>query len=724
MIFALALIPLFLFSGFYIGFKKPKYAALSLKIGAGILAIIYFFRLFSLDYFEELSNAQTVIPHSFLRILYVLLRAYTSGTILVTLVTPFFNNRTFSLILSRFVPIVAIINFILIKLNGQAFLGPSFSWANLRMFQFGLEQGLLLSIGCLAFLTYRFEKEDLTAKRIAKAFGIFSLTTLLVMPLFTFRGIFGPLGQTPKDFNLLHRMVLYFCFLAPAVLYIVFRSKPYEDRYLLTVLIAVAGIFTYFNNYEFASFTILTKWPLHLCNTAILLMFIAFVFRSKTFFYFNYFINVIGALIALVIPSISSDFFSVTSMHYWINHFYAFMLPLLGVALHIFPRPNFKLITTSIGVFSIYFVVVAFINSWFYNYDKGVNYFFLNDDFLAKKFGILKTLRFNGIYDIPMGNLTFRVYPWYWLGIYIGFIFLTFATWFVYDALYKVSDHHYDWHVRKVRQKLIGAGAISLSIEEIYAMQEVNSSIKISHFSKIYGKNKTKAVDDFSLEVHQGEIFGFLGHNGAGKSTVIKSLVGIQSITEGTIEVCGFDIQKNPLQAKLMIGYVPDNHAVYERLTGREYVSYIADLFLVSTEDRKTRLEKYAKMFGLEEALDKQIKTYSHGMKQKISVIASLIHNPKVWVLDEPLTGLDPTSAYQIKECMKEHAKAGNIVFFSSHVIEVVENICDRIAVIKKGHLVTIESIRDLKARGISLESIYLKYVGDINLLEGEPNVS
>jgi ABC-2 type transport system ATP-binding protein len=400
------------------------------------------------------------------------------------------------------------------------------------------------------------------------------------------------------------------------------------------------------------------------------------------------------------------------------------MLPLLGVALHIFPRPNFKLITTSIGVFSIYFVVVAFINSWFYNYDKGVNYFFLNDDFLAKKFGILKTLRFNGIYDIPMGNLTFRVYPWYWLGIYIGFIFLTFATWFVYDALYKVSDHHYDWHVRKVRQKLIGAGAISLSIEEIYAMQEVNSSIKISHFSKIYGKNKTKAVDDFSLEVHQGEIFGFLGHNGAGKSTVIKSLVGIQSITEGTIEVCGFDIQKNPLQAKLMIGYVPDNHAVYERLTGREYVSYIADLFLVYTENRKNRHEKYDKMFGFEEALDKQIKTYSHGMKQKISVIASLIHNPKVWVLDEPLTGLDPTSAYQIKECMKEHAKAGNIVFFSSHVIEVVENICDRIAVIKKGHLVTIESIRDLKARGISLESIYLKYVGDINLLEGEPNVS
>lgn len=724
MIFALMIIPLFLLASIYIGLKKKNYASLSLKIGAVILAIIYFFRLFSLDYFEELSNSQNLIPFSFFRILFVLLRAYTSGAILVTLVTPFFNNKHFSLILSRFVPIVAIVNFILIKLNGQAFLGPSFSWSTLRMFQFGLEQGLLLSMGCLAFLTKKFEQEDLTVKRIAQAFGIFSFATLLVMPLYTFRCIFGPLGQTPKDFNPLHRIILYLCFLVPAVLYILFRSKTYESRYLLTVLLAVAGIFTYFNNYDFNSFTVLTKWPLHLCNTAMILMFIAFIFRSKTFFYFNYFINVVGALIALVIPSISSDFFSITSMHYWINHFYAFMLPLLGVALHIFPRPNFKLITASIGVFSIYFIVVAFINSWFYNYDTGVNYFFLNDDFLAKKFGFLKTLRFNGIFDIPVGNLTFRVYPWYWLGIYFGFIFLTFATWFVYDALYKVSDHHYDWHVRKVRHKLLGGGTTSLSIEEINAMQGVNSSIKISNFSKIYGKNKTKAVDDFSLEVHQGEIFGFLGHNGAGKSTVIKSLVGIQSITEGTIEVCGFDIQKNPLQAKLMIGYVPDNHAVYERLTGREYVSYIADLFLVSTEDRRNRLDKYVKMFGLEDAIDKQIKTYSHGMKQKISVIASLIHNPKVWVLDEPLTGLDPTSAFQIKECMKDHAKAGNIVFFSSHIIEVVEVICDRIAVINKGKLVTIENLHNLKEKGISLESIYLKYVGDINLLEGELNVS
>ena len=190
--------------------------------------------------------------------------------------------------------------------------------------------------------------------------------------------------------------------------------------------------------------------------------------------------------------------------------------------------------------------------------------------------------------------------------------------------------------------------------------------ISIKHFSKIYSGSSVKSVDDLSLEIRGGEVYGFLGHNGAGKSTTIKSLVGIQTITSGTIEVCGYDISKQPLKAKLNIGYVSDNHAVYEQLTGREYINYVADLYLVSKEDREKRIDKYVRMFNLVDAIDKEIKGYSHGMKQKIVVIASLIHNPKVWVLDEPLTGLDPASSYQIKECMREHADNGNIVSFQA----------------------------------------------------------
>ena len=162
---------------------------------------------------------------------------------------------------------------------------------------------------------------------------------------------------------------------------------------------------------------------------------------------------------------------------------------------------------------------------------------------------------------------------------------------------------------------------------------------------------------------------------------------------------------------KLQMGYVSDNHAVYENLTGREYINYVADLYMVSKEDRDERLEKYTKMFQLEEAIDNQIKSYSHGMKQKLVVIAALIHNPKVWVLDEPLTGLDPSSAYQIKECMREHASRGNIVFFSSHVIEVVEKICDRIAIIQKGVLQGVFDVKKLTDAGVDLEDLYLSFV-------------
>lgn len=235
--------------------------------------------------------------------------------------------------------------------------------------------------------------------------------------------------------------------------------------------------------------------------------------------------------------------------------------------------------------------------------------------------------------------------------------------------------------------------------------------VEIKHFTKIYSGSDKPSVDDLNLTIKDGEVYGFLGHNGAGKSTTIKSLVGIQSITSGQMIVDGFDVQKQPVEAKLRIGYVSDNHAVYERLTGREYINYIADLYMVKKEDRDERISKYTKMFKLEDAIDREIKSYSHGMKQKIVVIASLIHDPKVWVLDEPLTGLDPTSAYQIKECMKEHASRGNIVFFSSHVIEVVEKICTSICIIGHGKLQCQYSLKELKEKGISLEDLYLKYV-------------
>jgi ABC-2 type transport system ATP-binding protein len=167
-------------------------------------------------------------------------------------------------------------------------------------------------------------------------------------------------------------------------------------------------------------------------------------------------------------------------------------------------------------------------------------------------------------------------------------------------------------------------------------------------------------------------------------------------------------VENQPVGAKLQTGFVPDHSALYENLTGREYVNYIADLYNVSKEDRTARIEEYVERFRLQGSFDNPIKTYSHGMKQKITIMSALVHNPKLWILDEPLTGLDPESIFQVKEAMKKHAQEGNIVFFSSHIIDVVERICDRIAIIKKGHILCQHSVKELEEAGLQLENFYM----------------
>ncbi len=238
--------------------------------------------------------------------------------------------------------------------------------------------------------------------------------------------------------------------------------------------------------------------------------------------------------------------------------------------------------------------------------------------------------------------------------------------------------------------------------------------LEIKNLTKSYAGSDVNAVEDLSISLRAGEIYGFLGSNGAGKSTTIKALVGIHPFQQGDILIDGISIKSEPLKAKMQIGYVSDNHAVFERLTGREYVTHIANLYGVPSEDVAARCADLLEIFNLKEAFDHPIKSYSHGMKQKISVIGALIHNPKLWVLDEPLTGLDPQSAYQLKKVMKRHAKAGNTVFFSSHILDVVENLCNRCCIIKKGKLQGIYDLAELRAEGRSLEKIFMSVIGEI----------
>lgn len=237
--------------------------------------------------------------------------------------------------------------------------------------------------------------------------------------------------------------------------------------------------------------------------------------------------------------------------------------------------------------------------------------------------------------------------------------------------------------------------------------------LEIKNLTKSYGDSTVNAVEDLSISLRPGEIYGFLGPNGAGKSTTIKSLVGIYPFQHGDILIDGVSIKTHPLAAKRMIGYVSDNHAVFERLTGREYINHIANLYRVSEANVKERCERLLNVFKLREAFNHPIKSYSHGMKQKISVIGALIHNPRLWVLDEPLAGLDPQSSFQLKQVMRQHAAEGNTVFFSSHILDVVENLCDRCCIIKKGHLQGVYDLRAMRERNESLEEIFMRVIED-----------
>lgn len=238
--------------------------------------------------------------------------------------------------------------------------------------------------------------------------------------------------------------------------------------------------------------------------------------------------------------------------------------------------------------------------------------------------------------------------------------------------------------------------------------------IRLNNVTKTYAKSQTKAVEDLSLEIKDGEIFGFLGPNGAGKSTTIKMITGILTPDCGTIEVDGVNMAEKPIAAKSLIGFVPDNHETYETLKGIEYLNFIGAMYNVESAVLKSRIEEYAAMFQLTDALPSMISSYSHGMKQKLMVIAALIHEPKVWILDEPLTGLDPQSAFQLKQLMRKHADAGNTVFFSSHVIDVVEKVCDRIGIINHGKLVAVDTLENIrKDESVSLESLFLTITSD-----------
>ena len=233
------------------------------------------------------------------------------------------------------------------------------------------------------------------------------------------------------------------------------------------------------------------------------------------------------------------------------------------------------------------------------------------------------------------------------------------------------------------------------------------SVLKIQNYTKVYGGDK-KAADNVSLEVESGDIYGFIGHNGAGKSTTIRAIVGVLDFTEGDIFIDGHSVKKEPMECKKITAYIPDNPDLYENLTGIQYLNFVADVFGIDAATREKRIKEYADRLEITDALGDSISSYSHGMKQKVAIISALIHEPKLLVMDEPFVGLDPKATFVLKEIMHEMCKRGCAVFFSTHILEVAEKLCNKVAIIKAGKIITIGTMEEITSDK-SLEEVFME---------------
>lgn len=547
---------------------------------------------------------------------------------------------------------------------------------------------------------------------------------ICTMPFYAPQLLFNPQanGMKVEDLNMYHRLYIYPAFVIPVVLYLLLKDKSYETKRFVLLYYSLAALNGFMLWHKFIDFQgrgWVTALPLHLCNTALYVTPLCLTFKAKKVFYFTYFINVLGAFLAITMPNYNMDGLNGSilvsdTIQFFFDHYQAFFMPLLVVGLGIFRRPRWKEFCYSLVGFGAYYVLMLILNGWFTNYNPDVDYFFINSDFVADKLGDWAQALRNVKWEFDINGLHFVYYPVYQSLYFVVYIAMSFGMWFIYELGYNAVQGWQDIAVRnrkiKVDQLALEIKLNGRSIEEPMNTENENKLI-LKNFTKRYGTSDVYAVKDACLEVNGGEIFGFLGPNGAGKSTIIKSIVGIQTITDGAIEVCGYDVKTQSVQAKRQIGFVPDHYALYEKLTAREYINYIADLYNVSKEDRDERLNRFIELFEFQTAIDNPIKTYSHGMKQKVTIMSALIHNPKVWILDEPLTGLDPNSIFQVKECMRLHAEQGNIVFFSSHIIDVVERICDRIAIIRKGQIQCVRNVSEIEQTEKSLEAFYMSVI-------------
>lgn len=636
---------------------------------------------------------------------------------ITSIISPFFKFKVIHRMERIVSPVIALLvlghlAFIIYGFNG------TFDFSLTGLF-YSLELGVI--IGKLIYL-WIYERIDLKMNKLDTIEFVLCILGSLLFTMFDFlpRAFFGEpkvIGQV-KDFATYHRYYIYGLFIFLIGLPMLLRNRKGEYSRMILLYICFGGMISFSYGYSFSIFVRPYDWPLHICNTAMYILPIALITKSEKVFYFTFFVNILGAFLAIFMPNYGSDltFISSRVFGFYINHIEAMAMPLVCVLTGVFNRPKKRQFFYSMVGFAIYFIMAIVFNTLFSAIwpEHKTDFFFINSDFVAEKVG-LKFLVEQFKVTFTINGKLFTMYPLYQALYFAGFILLSIGMWYIYIWIFNFQDSLIYLNMRSQKMRL---DAIALQnkcrqkeVKNCMNQDSVNKLV-ISHFGKRYSEKSPFAVRDINFVAEGGEIIGFLGPNGAGKSTTIKAIVGIHLPTEGKIEVNGYDVAVQPVQAKSQLGFVPDHYALYENLTGREYLNYIADLYDVSPKQRDEFLDEYLELLNMKDAIDNKIQTYSHGMKQKIAIMASIIHNPKLWILDEPLTGLDPVSIFQVKQALKRHAEKGNIVFFSSHLIDIVEKLCDRIIIISNHQVVDVADVKELVKKGVNLEQYYMEKTG------------
>ncbi|MCL2751612.1 MAG: YwaF family protein, partial [Firmicutes bacterium] len=451
--------------------------------------------------------------------------------------------------------------------------GEDAKFFDARILVFALETAALLAT-CAVFFIRNIRKigelKPRGGKRIAFCFAAVFFMLFFSMNSYFLRVLFGSgPNHIYLDFNLYHRLLLYGTFIFPLAGYFLLRGASENARVTALLYIALATMITYSNNIVYLErLKDPWNWPLHLCNTAMYIIPICLITRWEKLFYFTYFINVFGAGMAMLMPNYKDYFlFSPGVVNFWINHSMAFGMPLLIVALRVFPRPKLRQFGYSAAGFLFYFIIALVCNAWFSNYtETPVDFFFINDDFVLSKLGksfSVKVLNIKAAFKV--GNATLTFYPLYQPVFFVCYLAVGLAMWFVYDNTFIFADNYHRMTLLRLARKQDEA-AFFKQMEGRGRREPFlpggTEMIEIKNVYKRYAKSKYYAVAGVSLTVKTGEVFGFLGPNGAGKSTIIKSLVGIQQLTSGNIFVCGYDTERQSVDAKMNIGFVPDHYAL------------------------------------------------------------------------------------------------------------------------------------------------------------------